>query len=131
MSPLLDYEWVSLVQSAGDAEASIVRSRVDSGKMCTLKMSENSQMRRHEAKMHKQAADTEFVGSVLYTGSSSSEVFFGVGEFITGNLARRIASRGIADDNEFWRLAIQLASALAAIHAKGIIHLAVQVQRAR
>jgi serine/threonine protein kinase len=57
-------------------------------------------------------------------------VFFGISDVLTGDLSARITSeQGIEDDDEFWRLASQLATGIADIHAKGVIHLAIEVRR--
>merc|ERR1712185_835383 len=115
-----------------DAEVSVVRSRIDGSKMCTLKLCTNNEMRRHEFDMYKKLENSQFVGSVLSSGSSSSEVFFGVGELVTGALGHRIIpEQGIADEDEFWRLASQLVSGIADIHSAGVIHLAVEVRDVR
>ena len=51
------------------------------------------------------------------------------GELVTGELSGRIVSgRGIEDDEEYWRLATQLATGVAAVHGKGVIHLGIQVK---
>ena len=82
--------------------------------------------------MHKQGENSQFVVSMLSSGSSSCEVFFGIGELVTGALGHRIVpEQGIADEDEFWRLACQLVSGIADIHSVGVMHLAVEVRDVR
>ena len=67
-----------------------------------------------------------------YYGTTSPDIFFGIGEFAVGYLTSRISiGQGIEDDDEFWRLASQITSGVAGIHEAGILHLAVQVWRDR
>ena len=80
-------------------------------------------------KTHAQASGAEGILVMHQYGACSTDVVFGLNELITANLTSRIEKTGIADDTEFWRLASQLARGIAGIHAKGVLHLSIEVRK--
>jgi hypothetical protein len=66
VSPLLDLEWVSLLEHDENTEGSIVRSRDDPSQLYTIKFGRDDENRRNEEKLHRRVADSEFVASTLH-----------------------------------------------------------------
>ena len=78
----------------------------------------------------KAGLSSQYVLTAQTYGETSPNVYFAIGELVTGWLAGLItASQGVDDDDVFWRLASQLASGVADLHRSGIIHLAIQARR--
>ena len=110
------------------SEGNIVRTRGVSSDMFSVKFTVNDALRQNEMKMHAHVSGADCVLLLHQYGTSSADVIFGLNEPIASNLRSRIEKTGIADDAEFWKLASQLARAIASVHEKGVLHLAVEVR---
>jgi hypothetical protein len=135
-SPLHGYEFVAPIVQHADYELTLFRNRVtEQLAILTLTSFENmemTQMAREEKTLFdvQKACDvSEFVASIHHWGSNGTVVFI-IGEYCgRGPLTKRIAPDvGIKDEDEFWRLAFQLARGIADIHAAGLDRMDIQVR---
>ena len=79
----------------------------------------------------KASAASSHAIKIHHYGTASPDIFFGVYELFVGLLADQIKpGRGIEGDASFWRFASQLTSGVADLHQCGLLHLAIQVERA-
>ena len=76
----------------------------------------------------KASVASSHVLAIFQHGTIAHDIYFEITELTKRPLATRITSHGIEDEEEFWRLASQLASGVADMHRAGILHLGLQVK---
>ena len=135
-SPLHGYVFVAPIVQHAHYELTRVRNRVtEQLAILTLTSFENmetTQMARQQKTLFdvQKACDvSEFVASLHHWGSNGTVVFI-IGEYCGGGpLTKRIKRDvGVKDENEFWRLAFQLARGIADIHAAGLDRMDIRVR---
>ena len=134
-SPLHAYEFVKQLTQKPHYQLMLVRNR-ETGQLVVLTLTsfghlERTQMGQEKMilpNIKKAGDESEFVTSLCHWGSNGPIVFI-LGEYCGGGpLTRRIKPHvGIESDEEFWRLAFQLAQGLVDIHAAGLTCMDVQV----
>lgn len=134
-SPLHGYEFVRTVQRKPHYELLLVRNRrSEQFAMLTLTASEKiemTQMKREQKSLsdiQKASEESEFVTSLFHWGASATVVYV-IGEYCEGGpLSAHIKPDiGIKDDEEFWRLAFQLAHGVNDIHRTGLTRMDIHV----
>merc|ERR1712023_495640 len=107
------------------SEAALLCDR-ELGELHTIKLAKqtNERLAANELTLTRKAsAASPHILFPHHHGTTSRDIYFGVGELIVGRLATRIkAGQGIEDDAEFWKLAAQLTGGVADIHRAGILH---------
>ena len=98
-----------------------------------IKLMRKTDERVNEVTLNMKAgAISQHVATVHHYGASHNDLCFGIVELVVKQLSDRItADRGVEDDEEFWRLASQLASGVADLYQSGILHLALEVRTRR
>ena len=128
---LHDYDWLQYHSHTDTAEAAVIFNRVSS-ETCILKLVRQTSQRlaaREVALQTKAGVASNRVVHLYHYGTTSRDVFYGVAELVSDSLAARVTlGQGVADEDEFWRLAYQLVSGIADLHAAGVLHLAVEVR---
>ena len=136
-SPLHGYTFISpVVQNNADYELTLVRNR-QTEQLAILTLTsfdklERTQMAREKktlSDIERACVVSEFVATLHHWGSNGTVVFI-LGEYCGGGpLTTRIKPHvGIERDQDFWRLAFQLAQGIADIHAAGLHRMDIQAR---
>ena len=136
-SPLHGYEFVQSIVMHAHYELMLLRKCTTEHlailTLTSFEKLESTIMAREKKTLSdvQRACDTsEFVAS-LYHWSSNGNVAFILGEYAEGGpiVARIKPDIGIETDEEFWRLAFQLAMGLSDIHRTGLTHMDIRVRK--
>ena len=135
-SPLHGYDFVKPMAQKPHYQLLLVRDR-ETGQLAILTLTsfgnlECTQMGREKMILPdiQKAGDVSEFTTSLYHWGSTGNVMFILGEYCGGGpLTRRIKPHvGIESDEDFWRLAFQLAQGLVDLHIAGLVKMDVRVR---